>query len=362
MSLTQDIRYATRVLGKSPGFAATAIITIGLGIGACTAIFSVCDALLWKPVPLPGLDTLAAVVERGEEGGWNDLTPADFDDVKRESSNFAAIAYWGYGQANLVGAGGEPERVGQALVSANFFDVVGVQPAIGRAFESGEDQPGRERVVILGDRLWKRRFGGDPSIVGRNIRFDDENFTVVGIMPPNYNYPMTMEVWTPDAMTPRRASRSNQSLNPVARLNPGANVRQAAAEVERISARLEQTYPNTNKNRHLTTWPLMDLLVEHETRQYLQMLLGAVVFVLMIACANVANLQFARATGRLREVAVRTALGASRWRVVAQLVTESVILSVAGAVLGLVIARWASRRCRTACRRRSPSTFSAGTA
>jgi putative ABC transport system permease protein len=342
MSLTQDVRYAARVLGKSPGFAATAMITIGLGIGACTAIFSVCDALLWKPVPLPSLETVATILERDNDGnGWDPLTPADFDDLKREATSFASTAYWGYGAANLVGAGGEPERVGQALVSANFFEVVGVQPAIGRAFQAGEDQPGRERVVILGDRLWKRRFGGDPAIVGQNIRFDDETFTVIGIMPPNYQYPMTMEVWTPYAMPPaRRTSRSNHMLQTVARLKPGVTVKQAAADVERLSARLEQQYPNTNKNHHLTAWPLMDLLVERETRSYLQMLLGAVLFVLMIACANVANLQFARATGRIREVAVRTALGASRWRVVGQLVTESVILSVSGALLGLVIARW----------------------
>jgi putative ABC transport system permease protein len=342
MSLTQDIRYAARVLGKSPGFAATAMITIGLGIGACTAIFSVCDALLWKPVPLPGLDSIATVLERANEGnGWDPLTPADYDDVKREATSFTAIGYWAYGAANLVGAGGEPERVGQALVSSNFFDVVGVQPAIGRAFQAGEDQPGRERVAILGDRLWKRRFGGDPSIVGRNIRFDDENYTVIGIMPPNYEYPMTMEVWTPYAMTPaRRASRTNHSMQTIARMKPGVTLQQAASDVERVSARLEQLYPNTNTRHHLTAWPLMKLLVEGETKSYLEMLLGAVLFVLMIACANVANLQFARATGRIREVAVRTALGASRWRVVAQLVTESVILSVSGAVLGLAVAKW----------------------
>src|SRR4051794_16857699 len=168
MSLSQDIRYAARVLRNSPGFAATAVITIGLGIGATTAIFSVCDALLWKPVPLPHLETLVTIVDRGQGGpdDWNSLTPADFTDIARENANLSSMASWASGLANLVGAGGEPERVSQALPSANFFDTVGVQPALGRAFQPGEDEPGRDRVVVLSDRLWKRRFGGDPAIVG----------------------------------------------------------------------------------------------------------------------------------------------------------------------------------------------------
>jgi putative ABC transport system permease protein len=303
--------------------------------------------MLWKPVPLPNLETLVTMVEPSDNEG-DPLTPADYADIQRETTSFAATAYWGSGMANLVGAGGEPERVSQALVSANFFQVAGVQPAIGRAFQPGEDEPGRERVVILSDRLWKRRFGGDAAIVGRDIRFDDQNFTVIGVMPANYQFPLTIEVWTPYAMPPaRRASRGNHMLQTIARLKPGTTVEQADAEVERLAARLAQTYPNTNTNRKIAVWPIMRLLVEYETRQYLQMLLGAVLFVLMIACANVANLQFARATGRLREVAVRTALGASRWRVVGQLVTESVLLSLAGAALGLAVAKWGVDAMRT---------------
>jgi putative ABC transport system permease protein len=343
MSLFQDVRYAGRVLGKSPGFSATAAITIGLGIGACTAIFSCCDALLWKPVPLPSLDRLATLVERGDggPGDWNSLTPGDFADLRRDNVSFSSVASWGSGRANLVGKGGEPERVAQALVSANFFDVVGVRPMLGRTFQEGEDEPGRERVVILSERLWKRRFGGAPSIVGQDIRFDDENFTVIGVMPRNFDFPLTMEVWTPYAMPPaRRNSRGDHNLMTIARLKPGVTVDQAHADVDRLGARLQSQFPETNKDRRFAAWPIMQLLVDHETRQYLQMMLGAVLFVLLIACANVANLQFARATGRLREVAVRTALGASRWRVIGQLVTESVMLSLAGAALGLAVAKW----------------------
>src|SRR4051794_38278553 len=214
MSVVQDVRYAARVLRNSPGFAATAVITIGLGIGATTAIFSVCDALLWKPVPLPQLDTLVTIVERGQSGpdDWNTITPADFTDIARESANLGSVAAWASGLANLVGAGGEPERVSQALTTANFFDVVGVQPIRGRAFQPGEDEPGRDRVVILSDRLWKRRFGGDSAVVGQNIRFDDQNFTVIGIMPPSYDFPIATEVWTPFALQPMRRNSRTQHL------------------------------------------------------------------------------------------------------------------------------------------------------
>src|SRR5262249_30499776 len=233
MNLLQDVRYAGRVLGKSPGFAATAVITIGLGIGACTSMFSVSDALLWKPVPLPNLDRLATVIERSNNpDDWNALSPGDFDDLKRDSVSFEGFASWGYGGANLVGAGGEPERVGQALVSANFFDVVGVRPAIGRAFQPGEDEPGRERVVILSDNLGKRRSAGTPGTGGRNPVFDAENYPVGGFRPATYQPPLAGDAGTPPAMTPsRRADRDAPPLMTVARLKPGISLEQAGADM-----------------------------------------------------------------------------------------------------------------------------------
>jgi putative ABC transport system permease protein len=343
MNVWQDIRYGVRTLGNSPGFAIVAVLTMALGIGVTTAIFSVCDALLWKPVPLPHLESLVAVLQGipGEPGQWNDATPADIDDIRRESTTLESLASWQRGLANLVGSGGEPERVQQVLVSANFFDVVRVQPANGRAFQPGEDQPGREREVILSDGLWRRRFGADPGVVGQSIRLDDQNYTVTGVMPASFDFPLATEIWTPLALTPaQRTSRGSQSLESIARLKPGHTVEQAAAEISSIAVHLEKLYPASNKNRHFVVWPALKFLVDYETQQYLVMLLGSVLFVLLIACANVANLQFARATGRLREVAVRRALGASRFRIIAQLLTENVLLAVAGAALGLLLAKW----------------------
>src|SRR5512133_976832 len=198
MNLWQDIRYGERMLRKSPGFTVTAVLTLSLGIGATTAIFSVVDALLWKPIALPHLETLAMVLQRVPENAneWNSASAADLDDIRRESGSLENLATWQGGMANIVGAGGEPERVIQTLVSANFFATLGVQPAMGRGFQDGEDQPGREREVVLSDRLWHRRFAADPGIVGKTIRLDDRNYLVTGVMPSSFDFPMATEIWT----------------------------------------------------------------------------------------------------------------------------------------------------------------------
>ena len=342
MNLWHDVRYAARMLRKSPGFAATAVLTLALGIGATTAIFSVSDAMLWKPIPLPHLESMVMVLQQDPGSNyWDQMSPPDVEDVRRASTSLESMASWEWGSANIVGSGNEPERVAQALVNANFFDVVGVQPARGRAFQAGEDQPGREREVVLSDKLWKRRFGGDPAIIGQTIRLDDQNYLVTGVMPESFAFPLAIELWTPMALKPdQRSSRRGQMLVSVARLKPGRTIDQASAELDGIAARLAKSYPDTNKNRRFMMWPAVRFLVDYETRQYVTMLLASVIFVLLIACVNVANLQFARATSRLREVAVRTALGAGRGRVITQLVTESVLLSLSGAVLGLLLANW----------------------
>jgi putative ABC transport system permease protein len=316
---------------------------MGLGIGATTAIFSVSDAMLWKPVPLPHLESLVMVLQRIPDAPnqWNNTSAADLEDIRRGSTALENIASFQQGMANIVGAGGEPERAIQALVSANFFDTLGVQPARGRAFQAGEDQPGREREVILSDRLWQRRFGGDPAIIGQSIRLDDQNFLVTGVMPASFDFPLATELWTPLALTPeQRASRRGGVFISAARLKAGRTIKQASAEIDSIGAQLEKSFPDTNKGRRFMVWTARQFLVDGDTEQYIVMLLGSVCFVLLIACVNVANLQFARASGRLREVAVRTALGAGRWRVITQLLTESVLLSVGGATLGLLLAKW----------------------
>jgi len=343
MNLWNDVRYAVRLLAKSPGFAAAAIVTLALGIGATTAIFSCADALLWKPIPLPHLETLAMIGQRGDDpGDFETATPADIDDLQKQSNTLAGLASYERGLANIAGSGGQPDRVEQALVTANFFDIMQVKPARGRAFQAGEDQPGNEHEVIFSDNLWRNRYASDPDIIGKTIRLDDQTYTVVGVMPRKYEFPLATDLWTPLALKPEdRISRRAQLLLGVARVKPGFTVEQAISEGEGISGRLRTAYPDTNKGRHFAIWPSHTFLVDRETNQYLIMLLCSVCFVLLIACANVANLQFARATGRLREVAVRTALGANRTRIVVQLITESVLLALAGGALGLVVAYWA---------------------
>ena len=343
MPLSQDLRLGLRAIRSSPGGAATANRTRALGTGPTTAVFSVADAMLWKPLPLPHLETLAVVAGRysADPRIWEQTTPADVADVRRASTSFDGFASWQGGLANIAGPGGEPVRVEQALVTANFFDVLGVQPQRGRGFQPGEDQPGREREVVLGDALWKRRFGGDESIIGKSIRLDDQDYTVIGVMPAKVIFPIATELWTPLGLRPQDwNSRRNQSFVSLARLRPGVSIEQASAEVDGLAQRLEKLYPESNKNRRFLVQGSQRFLIGDYSHDYVLMLLGAVLFVLLIACVNVANLQFARSTGRLREIAVRTALGASRWRIVSQVLTECVLLSLGGAVLGLAVAEW----------------------
>ena len=343
MSLWQDIRYGARTLRNAPGFTLTAVVTMALGIGATTATFSICDAMLWKPLPLPHLDQLVMVMQRlpDDPNDWVANTPADAEDIRRESTSFEGMAFWEGGSANIVGAAGEPERVKGYQVSANFFGVLGVAPARGRVFQPGEDQLGRQHEVVIGDGLWRRRFGADPEILGRPIRLDNDDYTVVGVMPEKSEFPITAELWTPLALDPEEMhSRTKRQLDAMGRLKPGRTAAQAAAEIDAIGARLARQYPDTNKNRRFVALPVRQFLIGPYTGQYVLMLFGAVLFVLLIACANVANLEFARATGRTREVAVRTALGAGRGRLVAQFLTESVLLCLLGAALGLLVASW----------------------
>ncbi len=341
--LLHDLRYAFRILRKNPSFTVIAALTLALGIGATTAIFSVADALLWKPIPLPQLDRLTMVFEKNQKRSddWNTVSPANYLDWKSQSTVFDRMYFYRWGNANLTSAAGDPERVQSFLVSGDFFDALGVKPALGRTFLPDEVEPGHEDVVVLGYGLWRRRFAADPDILKRTVQLDRRAYRVIGVMPKDFVFPMTAELWMPLALTTQdRNQRAAKMLFPVARLKPGATQAQARVEMERIARRLEQQYPDTNRNWSATVIPLHKFMIGDLTEQYTLMLLGAAGFLLLIACANVANLQFARATGRMREVAVRTALGAGRWRVIRSLLTESVLISLFGAALGLLIAFW----------------------
>jgi putative ABC transport system permease protein len=343
MNLWRDVRTGLRSLRKSPGYATTAIATLALGIGATTATFSFCDGLLWKPLPLPHLESLVMIVERVPENPaeWRSLTPADFDDIRRQTSVFSSLAAWDDGSANLVEPGSPPERVGEVSVSANFFDVLSVAPAEGRTFEAGEDQRGREPVVILSHDLWQRRFSGDRAIVGRAIHLNDKTYRVVGVMPAGFHFPKRAQLWIPLTLDAAdRGSRTSSEFVGLGRLKRGRAESDAESEIAAIGARLAQQFPAANQGRAFRAMGVQRFLLGEGRRSYLTLLFGAVLFVLLIACANVANLQFARAIGRIREVAVRTALGAGRGRLMAQLLTESVLLALAGGALGLLVASW----------------------
>jgi len=339
----QDLRYGLRQLRLNPGFTAVAALTLSLGIGATTAIYSMVDVVLLGPmswVQPAGL----AVVQQDVPGEHfaNPLTPADMEDIRRGAPSLENLAAWDHAPVNVVDSGGEPIRVESARVTTNFFDVMGVQPELGRAFQPGEDQPGRDQEAILSDDLWRSHFAADPSIAGKSIRVDGRDYTVVGVMPPKFRFPATWrDLWIPLSLAPElRDSRTRMVAEAAGRLKPGHTMQQLAAELRAIGERLEKQYPETNKGRRFSPRTLRHMMGDY-LPVYISMLLGAAFFVLLIACLNVANLQFARATGRWREVAVRAALGAGRRRIVRQLVTESLVLAMVAGAAGLLFAKGA---------------------
>ena len=345
-SIIKDIRYGVRGLLKHPGFTGIVVITLALGIGASTAIFSVVDNVLLRRLPYRNAERIVAIEEFNSEGTRGQVTSANFLDWRAQNTVFEQLTAIKTTTSNLA-LSDHAERIDLAQTNANFFDVLGVIPQYGRLFIPQDEQAGHDPVVVVSNTLWQRRFGSDPSLVGKPITLDGRNYTVIGITPPGFEYPKKTELWVPPLrLVPElyanqdvTQTRGMGYLSAIALLKPGVSLKQAAAEMETITARLRQQYPNTNNRRFNRVVSLHDDLIG-DTNKVLWLLLGAVTFVLLIGCANVANLLLASGAARQKEMAIRTALGASRWRVMRQLFTESTILALTGGAVGVLVAFW----------------------
>src|SRR5262245_12504790 len=351
----QDVAFGVRMLRRQPGFTAVAVLALALSIGANTAIFSVVDAVLWRPLPFPRADELVALGEaRPREGRVNGpVAPADFFDWRRDSRSFAAMAAYSENAVNLTGSG-EPERLRALSVAPGFLTALGIGPTIGRDIAIDEETDGRHRVVLLTDGLWRRRFGADPAIVGRTVTVNGNPYQVIGVLPERFWWPTRPDVLVPLALDEHdRTLRAAHFLGVVGRRNKGVSFEQAREEMAVIGSRLSATYPLENANHTSSVLPLRDALVG-DVRTALLVLLGAVGLVLLIACANVATLLLARATTRQKELAIRMAVGGARSRLVQQMLTESLVLATAGGAVGLLLAVWSIE----ALRRILPAQFS----
>src|SRR5438309_6366682 len=339
-----DLTFALRQLRKSPGFTFVAVLTLALGIGANTAIFSIVNAVLLRPLPYPDADRIMVLNESSGPGQDYSVALPDYFDWRNENTVFEHLAATHKESRNLSGIPGrDPERVSCASVTRNFFNIIGLPPELGRTFSQDEDKVGAPPVAVISDRVWRRVFNADPGVLGRSITLHDQNYTVIGVMPPQVTSPQDSDAWLSMMRRSNNPAWMDRSHHPMiyvwGKLKSGVTVEQARAEMKTIAARLEKTYPDTNGNETAKVTPLLENLVG-KYRTNLGLLLGAVGLVMLIACANLANLFAARGAARSREFAIHVAVGATRGEIVKKLLIESFVIALLGGALGFFLAIW----------------------